>query len=103
MLDSSRLPPGQDLTEDFPVLHFGGVPDFDLNPWDFKITGLVEREITINYKQLTALDHDRIISDFHCVTTWSRFDNIWEGVKSQTIVDLATLKPEANFVLIHCE
>lgn len=103
MIDKPRLPPGQDLTEDFPILHFGGVPDFDRNSWDFRISGLVEREVALNYEDFIKLRHDRIKADFHCVTTWSRFDNIWEGVKSQTVLDLAVLKPEVKFVLIHCE
>ncbi|VAX18225.1 hypothetical protein MNBD_NITROSPINAE03-113 [hydrothermal vent metagenome] len=103
MTDKPRLPAGQTLTEDFPVLHCGDIPDFDANSWDFRIFGLVKREVALSYEEFLKLPHDRITADFHCVTTWSRFDNIWEGVKSRTVVDLAVLKPEAKFVLIHCE
>ncbi len=103
MADKPRLPPNQRLTEDFPVLHFGQAPDFIERDWTFRLFGLVEKEVVLSYKELLELPHERVTADFHCVTTWSRFDNLWEGIKGKVILELVTVKPEAKFVLIHCE
>ncbi len=101
--DNRRLPPGQTLTEKFPVLHYGGIPAFQKESWTFRLFGLVEEEKTFTYDGFMGLSQNEIVADFHCVTTWSRYDNTWEGVASSTIVDLCNVKASAKYVLIHCE
>jgi DMSO/TMAO reductase YedYZ molybdopterin-dependent catalytic subunit len=100
---SDRLPPGQHLVTNFPVLHYGGVPRADLSTWTFRIWGLVEEEITWTYEELTALPTTRIVRDIHCVTTWSKLDTEWEGVAVPELMRHVRLKPEARFVLVHAE
>ena len=78
--DRDRLPPGQSRTIKWPVLHYGNVPRFDRARWDFRVFGLVEREVRLTYDQLTALPRTRIVADIHCVTRWSRLDTRFEGV-----------------------
>src|SRR4051812_392930 len=75
-----RLPPGQSLTLKWPVLHYGPVPRFDPERWDFRIYGAIESSLTLRWAEFQALPKVKITSDFHCVTRWSRFDNAWEGV-----------------------
>ena len=103
MADKPRLPPGQTLVEGFPVLHVGLVPGFDRNSWTFRMFGLVEKEIDLKYDDFVRLPHAAVKADFHCVTRWSRFDNLWEGVRSETILSLVKTRPEAGFVTIHCD
>ncbi len=96
----NRLPPGQRLTDKWPVLHYGGVPKIRPEEWTFRIHGLVEEERTLTYKDFTALPMVEVFSDIHCVTTWSRYNNLWEGVGTSTIKDLATLKDNAKYVMV---
>lgn len=100
-----RLPPGQSLTRDFPVLHYGSVPKTDLSSWTFKIFGLVEQEKSWSWETFNQLPRTRVTMDIHCVTRWSKFDTTWEGVSLRTLVDegIVTPKPNANFVIQHCE
>ncbi len=98
-----RLPPGQSLTLKWPVLHVGKIPEFDPDTWRFTVTGLVERPCELTWAELQALPRVRVTADFHCVTTWSKFDNIWEGVAVRTLIELAKPMPEARFVIQHCE
>ena len=98
-----RLPPGQTLTDKFPVLSYGPAPRFDRATWDFRVVGMVEPQLRFNYEELHALLQSRQVSDFHCVTTWSRFDNVWEGVKVRDLMKLGTLAPEVRFVIVHCD
>lgn len=98
-----RLPPGQSLTLKWPVLHEGRVPAFDPAKWDLEVRGLVERPFKLGWDEFKALPRKRITADFHCVTTWSKFDNQWEGVPFEAIADKAGVKPEAKFVLIRGE
>ncbi len=79
-LDPARLPPGQYLTEKWPVLHAGTVPHTDLATWDFKVFGEVEEPVTLSYDELQALPQTEITTDIHCVTRWSRFDTSFRGV-----------------------
>ncbi len=99
-LKENRLPPGQRLTEKWPVLHYGGVPKIDVEKWTFKITGLVEKERTLNYDEFTALPRVEVFSDIHCVTSWSRLNNTWEGVSTSVIKDLVGIKGEARYVMV---
>ena len=99
--DRKRLPPGQIATQKWPVLHYSTVPRVDLATWRLSITGLVERPLSLSWPALQALPHAETLCDIHCVTHWSRFDNLFEGVPVEAIVQEAGLKPEASFVLIH--
>ena len=95
-----RLPPGQSLTLKWPVLHEGKVPAFDPATWDLTVRGLVENPFSLTWDEFKALPRKRIQADFHCVTTWSKFDNEWEGVPFRLIAERAGVKPEAKFVVI---
>jgi DMSO/TMAO reductase YedYZ molybdopterin-dependent catalytic subunit len=96
-----RVPPGQRLTEKWPALHHGSVPKIDINQWQFRIFGLVEKERRLSYKEFTALPMVKVYSDIHCVTGWSKLDNLWEGVASGEIRKLVNILPEAKFVMVH--
>jgi len=102
-LDPGRLPPGQYLTDKWPVLHAGGVPHTDLAMWDFKVFGEVEEPLTLTYEELQALPRTEITVDIHCVTRWSRFDTSFEGVHWRELAKLVRPKPSARFVLAHAE
>jgi DMSO/TMAO reductase YedYZ molybdopterin-dependent catalytic subunit len=101
--DPERLPPGQYLTEKWPVLHAGSVPDVDLAAWDFRVFGQVENPITLTWQQLQELPSEEITVDIHCVTRWSRFDTRFRGVRWQTLAELVEPKPTAKFVIAHAE
>jgi DMSO/TMAO reductase YedYZ molybdopterin-dependent catalytic subunit len=96
-----RVPPGQHLVKDRPVLHYGNVPKLDASTWEFHISGLVDYEKTLSYTEFKALPKVKVFSDIHCVTTWSKLDNLWEGPSSKTVVGLVKIKPEAKFVIVH--
>ncbi|MCC7361817.1 MAG: molybdopterin-dependent oxidoreductase [Anaerolineales bacterium] len=100
-----RLPPGQSLTNKFPVLHYGPVPRFDPLTWDLRVFGEVEAEQRWNWDEFQKLPRAKITMDLHCVTRWSKFDTEWEGVALKTLVDqgLIKLKPSAHYLLQHCE
>jgi DMSO/TMAO reductase YedYZ molybdopterin-dependent catalytic subunit len=102
-LDPERLPPGQYLTEKWPVLHAGTVPKTDLATWDFKVFGEVEETLTLTYAELQALPQTEIAIDIHCVTRWSRFDTRFKGVHWRELAKLVRPKPSARFVLAHAE
>ena len=103
--EPKRLPPGQSLTDKFPVLHYGDVPSVDLDSWDFRVYGLVEEERVWTYEEFMELPRTKIDLDIHCVTRWSKLDTEWEGVSVKTLVEegLISPKPEAKFVIQHCE
>ncbi|GAB4473174.1 MAG: sulfite oxidase-like oxidoreductase [Anaerolineae bacterium] len=103
MQAEGRLPPGQSATIKFPILHYGQTPETDLSTWTLRIFGLVERERTLSWEEFTALPTREIVCDIHCVTRWSMFDTRWEGVSFKQIVNLAGVKPEAHFVILHAE
>jgi DMSO/TMAO reductase YedYZ molybdopterin-dependent catalytic subunit len=100
-----RLPPGQALTEKFPVLHYGPVPRFDPATWDFRVWGEVEQDRRWPWDEFQKLPRTKVRMDIHCVTRWSKFDTEWEGVAVRTLVQegLIRLKPAARHVLQHCE
>jgi len=102
-LDPARLPPGQYLTEKWPVLHAGTVPRTDLATWNFKISGEVEEPLTLTYDELQALPQTEITVDIHCVTRWSRFDTSFRGVHWRELAKLARPKASARFVVAHAE
>jgi DMSO/TMAO reductase YedYZ molybdopterin-dependent catalytic subunit len=102
-LDPSRLPPGQYLTEKWPVLHAGTVPEVDLATWDFRVFGEVEHEVTLSYDELRALPTTEVTLDIHCVTRWSRFDTTFKGVHWRELAKLVRPRPSARFVLAHAD
>ncbi len=96
-----RLPPGQSLTERFPVLHYGPIPSFNPATWDFKVSGDVEKELRLNWEEFQKLPRTQVKMDIHCVTRWSKFDTSWEGVSVRTLVDqgIIQIKPDVKYVL----
>jgi DMSO/TMAO reductase YedYZ molybdopterin-dependent catalytic subunit len=94
-----RLPPGQHLTQGFPVLDLGIRPGISLEHWRLEITGAVETPKSFNWEEFNALPRFEDVSDFHCVTTWSKFDVRWSGVAFFTLAELVQPKPEAKHVL----
>ncbi|HMA42441.1 MAG TPA: sulfite oxidase-like oxidoreductase [Gemmatimonadales bacterium] len=100
---TDRLPPGQILTKKWPVLHYGLVPAVDTPRWTFEVSGLVERPFTITWDELLALPRATVRCDIHCVTTWSRFDNTFEGVAVRVLLERAGVSPAARFCLAHAE
>jgi DMSO/TMAO reductase YedYZ molybdopterin-dependent catalytic subunit len=99
-----RLPPGQALTQKFPVLHYGPTPRYDdLSQWDLRVFGLVEEEKRFSFEDILAMPRAQVAVDIHCVTRWSKFDTGWEGVRFRDFLNYVELKPEVNFVIAHCE
>jgi DMSO/TMAO reductase YedYZ molybdopterin-dependent catalytic subunit len=96
-----RLPPGQKLTDGWPVLHYGGIPNIDLASWKFSMVGLVEEEANLTWDEFMALPQKTLKSDIHCVTHWSKFDNDWTGVTIHDVLKLVRPKPEAKHVMLH--
>jgi DMSO/TMAO reductase YedYZ molybdopterin-dependent catalytic subunit len=100
-LYGDRLPPGQKLTDGWPVLHYGGIPKIELDTWKFELGGLVEEPASFTWQELMAMPQTTLHNDIHCVTTWSKFDNDWTGVSIAEILKRVQLKPEATHVMIH--
>lgn len=105
LASEGRLPPGQSLTLKFPVLHYGPVPEYDLESWTLRVYGEVEEEVEWTWEAFQRLPRTKIRMDIHCVTRWSKFDTEWEGVSLRTLVDegLIRLKDTAAYLLQHCE
>lgn len=101
--DPSRVPPGQVLTQKFPVLHYGSVPDTNLASWDFRVWGLVENPMKLSWDELMELPQKEVVTDIHCVTRWSKLDTPWIGVPFREIVGRVRPLPEAKFVMAHAE
>ena len=99
----ARLPPGQIITRKWPVLHYGTVPGVDLATWRFEVRGAVERPVSLTWDELLALPRRETACDMHCVTRWSRYDNVFEGVPVQDVLARAGVKPGAAYVLVHAE
>jgi len=98
-----RVPPGQYLTEKWPILHYGPIPTFNPKTWDFRVFGRVEHELRMDWEELQKLDQTTVQADMHCVTTWSRLEQRWEGIPFSKIVELAKPPPDAKFVIAHSE
>jgi DMSO/TMAO reductase YedYZ molybdopterin-dependent catalytic subunit len=101
--DPARLPPGQYLTDKWPVLHAGGVPHVDLATWRFRVTGEVEQEVELTWPELNELPRSGNVQDIHCVTRWSRFDARFEGVHWRELAKLCRPKETARFVIARAE
>jgi len=102
--DPRRLPPGQVLTEKWPVLHYGSVPKYrDLSTWRLRVFGEVDNPLVLGFDELRSLPGGLDIRcDIHCVTTCSRFDNTFTGVRLRDLLDRAGTRPSARFVVFHC-
>ena len=94
-----QLPVGQHAVKNWPVLDLGDQPEIPLERWTLEIAGLVANPLTLTWAQFLALPQAEDVSDFHCVTTWSRYDNRWRGVRFSTIAELAVPDPDAKFIL----
>ncbi|MFC1872101.1 sulfite oxidase-like oxidoreductase [Chloroflexota bacterium] len=97
---ANRVPPGQHVTDKFPVLQHGNIQRVNRDAWSFTVSGLVELERKLTFSEFSALPQQQVISDIHCVTSWSKLDNTWEGVSAETIKTLASILPEAKFVVV---
>lgn len=100
-----RVPPGQYLVgEDrWPVLTYGPTPGVDISTWDFSITGLVEEPLRFSWEEFNELPRVEVKADMHCVTSWSKLDNVWEGVRARDVLEMARPKPEAHFFVAYCD
>jgi DMSO/TMAO reductase YedYZ molybdopterin-dependent catalytic subunit len=101
--DPNRLPPGQYLTERFPVLHVGDVPTYAPGEWNLTVNGLVDKPFPLSFEELTALPSVTLTTDIHCVTKWSKFDTVWRGVKLKDLLDMAGIQSDATHVMGHAE
>jgi DMSO/TMAO reductase YedYZ molybdopterin-dependent catalytic subunit len=102
-IDPARLPPGQHMTEKWPVLHAGSVPQVELSSWRLRITGEVEQELELTWEQLNELPRAATMQDIHCVTRWSRFDARFEGVHWRELAALCRPLPTARFAIAWAE
>ncbi|MBF8304488.1 MAG: oxidoreductase, molybdopterin binding protein [Dehalococcoidia bacterium] len=103
MVEKSRIPPAQRQVQDFPILHIGDIPKFDARTWDFQVEGLITNPLRLNWDEFRKLPISLTISDFHCVTGWTRLDNRWEGVLFRDVIRLCNPKPEAHAVSVLCD
>jgi hypothetical protein len=101
--DPNRLPPGQYLTDRFPVLHVGDVPEYAPGEWNLRVFGLVDNEYTLTFEELTALPSVELVTDIHCVTKWSKFDTRWRGVKVSDLLARAGMQSGATHFMGHAE
>ena len=101
--DPARLPPGQYLTEKWPVLHAGSVPEADLASWDLAVWGEVENPVRLSWDEFDRLPKTQVTEDIHCVTRWSRFDATFEGVHWRELEKLVSPRPSARYVVAHAE
>ena len=101
--DPSRLPPGQYLTDRFPVLHVGEVPSYEPGEWNMSIGGLVDKPYVLSFEELTALPSVTLTTDIHCVTKWSKFDTVWRGVRVRDLLDVAGVQKNATHIMGHAE
>jgi len=92
---NKRLPPGQYLTEKFPVLDLGIKPEFDKTKWRLRVYGLVEKELSFTYDEILKMPTTNLTEDLHCVTSWSKFDVKWKGVSFKDFIKI--VKPKANW------
>ena len=99
--ERDRLPPGQYLTKKWPVLSYESTPKFDPAKYRFKVWGAVAEPFELTWKELLALPRVQLTTDIHCVTTWSRYDNAWEGVHVREIIARAKPTEATQFVVAH--
>ncbi|KAF1070519.1 MAG: putative protein-methionine-sulfoxide reductase subunit YedZ1 [Pseudomonas citronellolis] len=100
---AGRLPPGQVLTERFPILHEGEVPTYRLEDWSLHLDGALSAPLQLSYADLLALPQRTLTCDIHCVTRWSKFDTRWRGVHLADLLAHYGLRPEGGFVIAHAD
>jgi DMSO/TMAO reductase YedYZ molybdopterin-dependent catalytic subunit len=98
--DADRLPPGQHLVKNWPVLDLGQQPAVSTDTWRLEVSGLVETPLDLSWAGFQAIAQSTRVSDIHCVTTWSRYDNNWQGVSTGDLLYLAMPKPDATHVML---
>jgi len=96
-----RLPPGQRLVKDWPILDLGVEPNVTAEKFRLDVDGVVENKLSLNLTEFMALPQTESVSDMHCVTQWSRYDNHWKGVSARDLLAIVQPKPDANFVIFH--
>jgi DMSO/TMAO reductase YedYZ molybdopterin-dependent catalytic subunit len=99
----NKLPPGQSLTQKWPVLHVGSIPHFNPVGWDFYIWGLVKQPKHFTWEEFSALPMVEQVSDMHCVTRWSKFNSTFEGIPIAEVMKHVELSPEARYVMVHAD
>ena len=102
-IDPRRGPPGQYLTDGFPVLTVGPDPDFDLASWDLQVFGEVEDGLRLSWDELMALPQTEVVVDIHCVTRWSKLDTAWRGVRVRDLLERTRVKPSASFLMAYSD
>jgi DMSO/TMAO reductase YedYZ molybdopterin-dependent catalytic subunit len=102
-IDPNRVPPGQYLTEGFPVLTVGPDPDYDLASWDLQVFGEVEDELRLSWDELMAMPQTDVTVDIHCVTRWSKLDTAWRGVRVRDVLERAGVRPAGRFLMAYSE
>jgi DMSO/TMAO reductase YedYZ molybdopterin-dependent catalytic subunit len=103
MREAGRLPPGQSLTEKWPVLHYGSVPKIDLARWNLRFFGEVESPATFLFDALRAMPRQTLCNDIHCVTSWSKFDCQWNGVSVRELLSRVRPTARAHYLMVHAE
>ncbi|MCJ1886566.1 sulfite oxidase-like oxidoreductase [Pseudomonas sp. LA21] len=99
----ARLPPGQVLTERFPILHEGEVPQYDRATWRLRLSGLLSSALELSLDDLLALPQRELVCDIHCVTRWSKFDTAWRGVHLSDLLEYYGVEPAGQFVMAHAD
>ena len=99
--EDQRLPPGQHLTKDWPVLDLGVVPPVSRERWRLDVYGAIETPVFWTFSEFAAQKQAQITSDIHCVTTWSRYDNEWEGLATRELLAACQPREDARFVVLH--
>jgi DMSO/TMAO reductase YedYZ molybdopterin-dependent catalytic subunit len=102
-IDPSRVPPGQYLTEKFPVLTVGRNPKFDLVDWELCVDGAVESPLTLSWEELNALPQAEVTVDIHCVTRWSKLDTVWRGVRVRDLLERVAPTDRGTHLMAHCD
>ncbi|MGE5233352.1 MAG: sulfite oxidase-like oxidoreductase [Acidobacteriota bacterium] len=99
---ANRIPPGQYVTNKWPVLTHGSTPSVPKEEWRVRIFGQVEAEVTLDWQEIQKLPRADVVADFHCVTRFSTLDNRWEGISTRTLLGRVEPRPAASHVLVHC-
>ena len=102
-IDPARVPPGQYITERFPVLTVGPNPKYDLSAWDFTVFGAVDKGLRLSWDELMELPQKDVVTDIHCVTRWSKLDTRWRGVPVSEVLNRARVKPAATHLMAYSD
>ncbi|MEK3914629.1 sulfite oxidase-like oxidoreductase [Paenibacillus sp. FSL H7-0331] len=100
---AGRVPAGQVVTERFPILHEGEVPEYDMSNWTLRVFGEVAEEREFSYEDLLALPQTEVVCDIHCVTRWTKLDTVWEGVRFRDFLSLLNIQPQGKYVMLHAD